>query len=76
MIARGETANPTEVIQIEPGVSKQPLGTKAGLGGRSDLLTPDEQVFAVRKLFNLCDTVRLSLLSWLLRCTVLHPPRN
>lgn len=42
-IARGDTGNPTEVLQIEPSVD----GVE---------LSPDERVLAVRKLFNLCDT--------------------
>ena len=39
-IARGETGNPTEVLQIEPSVDGAEL-------------SPDERVLAVRKLFNL-----------------------
>jgi hypothetical protein len=42
-IARGETGNPTEVLQIEPSVDGAEL-------------SPEERVLAVRKLFNLCDT--------------------
>lgn len=42
-IARGETGNPTEVLQIEPAVDGAEL-------------SPAERVLAVRKLFNLCDT--------------------
>ena len=42
-IARGETGNPTEVLQIEPSVDRAEL-------------SPEERVLAVRKLFNLCDT--------------------
>ncbi len=42
-IARGETGNPTEVLQIEPAVDGSELSA-------------EERVLAVRKLFNLCDT--------------------
>ena len=61
MIARGETGNPAEVIQVEPEVVKAKTGSDPGgpgvsAGSRLDILTPEEQVYSVRKLFNLCDT--------------------
>ena len=61
MIARGETGNPAEVIQVEPEVVKAKTGSNPGgpgvsAGSRLDILTPEEQVYSVRKLFNLCDT--------------------
>ena len=42
-IARGETGNPDEVLQIEPAIDGAEL-------------SPEDRVLAVRKLFNLCDT--------------------
>ena len=61
MIARGETGNPAEVIQVEPEVGKAKTGSDPGgpgvsAGARRDMLTPEEQGYSVRKRFNLCDT--------------------